>query len=89
LDEEKATLLILESGGKVLLEDREVTWRLKSIALWLKCGDENIKKFQAYAKGWKDCNNIWSLRNTKDEEVHSFNDLATLGKNHFNNLFKA
>jgi hypothetical protein len=34
-----------------LLDEKESSWRLKSIALWLQSGDENTKFFQAYAKG--------------------------------------
>jgi len=40
--------------------------------LWLSCGDENTKFFQAFAKGRKMANIVWSLRDRAGEEVSSF-----------------
>ena len=37
----------LEKRRRVLLEEKEALWRLKSHAIWLSCGDENTKFFQA------------------------------------------
>lgn len=39
-----------ESRGKAILEAQEATSRLKSRAIWLEGGNENIKLFQACAK---------------------------------------
>jgi hypothetical protein len=64
-------------------------WRLKSRAIWLSCGDENTKFFQAYAKGRKLANTIWGLRKREGEVVTSFEGLASLGIEHFSDLFKA
>ena len=69
--------------------DREETWRLKSRATWLECGDENIKKFHAYAKGRKASNTIWCLEDERGRSHESFEDMAETGVDHFQNLFKA
>ena len=49
--ESKDTLVVLVGCRNTLLLDQEETWRLKSRAIWLACGDENTKFFHAYAKG--------------------------------------
>jgi hypothetical protein len=56
--------------------------------LWLSCGDENTKFFQAFAKGRKMANTIWCLRDRAGEEVSSFKGLTKLGIEHFSELFK-
>ena len=55
----------------------------------MECGDDNTKFFQAYAKGRKQQNTIWELRNANNERVSSFEDLAAIGRSYFGNLFKA
>jgi hypothetical protein len=87
--EAKDLLYGLEKSRRVILEEREAHWRLKSRALWLACGDENTKFFQAFAKGQKMANTIWSLQNQRGEEITMYNELADLGTNHFKALFKA
>jgi hypothetical protein len=54
----------------------------------LDCGEENTKHFQAYAKGRKLYNTIWSLNDIDGRTISSFEGLAHLGKRHFHNLFK-
>ena len=56
--------------------------------LWLSCGDENTKYFQAFSIGRKMANTIWSLRDRAGEEVSSFEGLAKLGTEHFCELVK-
>jgi hypothetical protein len=63
--ETKEALLALEKKKRQLLEAKEKEWRLKSRALWLQSGDENTKFFQAYEKGRKMVNTIWSLNDTR------------------------
>jgi hypothetical protein len=87
--EEKDLLYGLEKCHRVILEEREAQWRLKSRALWLNCGDENTKFFQSFAKGRKMANTIWSLRNQRGEEITKYNELDDLGINHFKTLYKA
>jgi len=50
-EESRDHILDLEKRRQVLLGEKEARWRLKSRAIWLKVGDENTKKFQAFAKG--------------------------------------
>jgi hypothetical protein len=81
-------LKTLEAKRRKLLADKEATWRLKSRAVWLENGDENTKFFHAYAKGRKEANTIWSLKDQEDRPVTTFEGLANMGKNHFQTLFK-
>jgi hypothetical protein len=76
-------LINLETKKKKILEDREAAWRLKSRALWLECGDENTKFFQAYARSRKLTNTIWSLKDSAGRDVKSFDGLSKPGKDHF------
>lgn len=87
--EPKEELINLETKNNKILEDREATWKLKSRALWLECGDENTKFFQAYVRSRKLTNTIWGLRDFVGRDVKSFDGLEKLAKDHFQNLFKA
>ena len=87
--ESKDTLVGLMGHKNTLLLDGEETWRLKSRAIWLACGDENTKKIHAYAKGKKTLNTIWSLVDDRGRRCESFEELAENGVEHFQNLFKA
>ena len=66
-----------------MLLEKEEEWRLKSRAIWLKSGDENTKKNQAYAWGRKAANTIWDMKDEAGEKVSSFEGLAKLGVGHF------
>lgn len=83
----KEEVILLEGRRRKILGDREELWRLKSQALCLQCGDENTKFFQACAKGRNISNTIWSLQNSLGEHVTSFDGLAVVGVQHFENLF--
>lgn len=56
--ESKEAMTNLEGRRNTLLLEKEETWRLKSTAIWLACGDDNTKKFHAYAKGRRVVNTI-------------------------------
>ena len=62
---------------------------MKSRAIWLECGDENTKKFHSYARGRKALNTIWSLEDSMERSHETFEDMATLGVEHFQQLFQA
>ena len=64
-------------------------WRLKSRAIWLQCGDENTKFFQAFAKGRKFTNSIWELSSADGVQESSFEGLADMGVRYFGDLFSA
>jgi hypothetical protein len=59
----------LDKKRQILLGEKEVAWQLKSRVIWLHCGDENTKFFQAYAKGRKMVNTIWDLKGDNGETV--------------------
>jgi hypothetical protein len=84
----KEEVIRLEKRRWVLLEEKEATWRLKSRDLWLSCGDENTKYFQACAKGRKLPNTIWELNSGRGEYVMYFEGLSGMGVEHFQVLFK-
>ena len=87
--ETKDTLVGLQGHRNTILLEKEETWRLKSRALWLACGDKNTKFFHAYAKGRKDLNTIWCLEDDRGRRRESFEELDETGVEHFQNLFKA
>ena len=61
--------------------ERQEALRLKSRAIWMECGDDNTKYFHAFAKGRKQQNTIWELKNEKNETKNTFEDLTEIGKN--------
>lgn len=85
--ESKERILRLEKLRNQIMLDREEEWRLKSRAIWLKAGDENTKFFHNYARGRKNANTIWKLKNDEGREATSFESLSKMGRNHFQNLF--
>ena len=86
--EDKERLYTLESNRNKILEEREEVLRLKTRAICMECGDDNTKFFQAFAKGRKQQNTFWELRNANNEIVSSFEDLVETRKSYFENLFK-
>ena len=54
----------------------------------MECGDDNTKFFQSFAKGRKQQNTIWELKNENNETLNTFEDLAEIGKKYFENIFK-
>ena len=72
-----------------MLLDREETWRLKSTAIWLECGDDNTKFFHAYARGRKVANTAWMLLDDHGTTHDTFEGMATTGVEHFKRLYKA
>ena len=69
--------------------EKEETWRLKSRAIWLECGDDNTKFFHAYARGRKVANTVWSLKDDLGSVHDTLEGMAALGVEHFKNLYKA
>lgn len=85
----REAFIYLEAKTKIILESKEAAWKLKSSSTWLESGDENTKFFQAYTKGCKMDNTIWTLMDRDGRDLSSFKDMDALGKNHFQDLFKA
>ena len=84
----QASTRLPRNKKKKLLVEQEEVWRLKSQVICLESGDKNTKFFQAFAKGMKTQNTIWSLQNEENEEFTSFEGLTSLSTVHFKNLFK-
>ena len=78
----------MEERRNRLIKEKEEMWRLKSRAIWLKSGDENTKKFQAYAKGRKCSNTIQHLKDRDGSQEHTFEGMSRIGKNYFQELYK-
>ena len=87
--ESKEILTRLEGMHNSLLLEKEEAWRLKSRAIWLESGDDNTKNFHAYARGRMVANTIWSLRDEEGTSYVSFEEKASCGVTHFQQLFKA
>lgn len=60
---------------------------MKSRVVWLKAGDENSFFFHNYAKGRKNSNTIWKLKDEEGREANSFETLSHMGRSHFQKLF--
>ena len=78
----------MEKRRNKLIKERKESWRLKSRAIWLESGYENTKFFQDFAKGRKNFNTIWKLKDFAGNMENTFEGLSSLGKNYFQNLFK-
>ena len=85
----KDSLVRLQGRRNSILLDKEETWRLKSRAIWFKCGDENTKKNHSYARGRKAMNTIWSLEDSLGRRFETFEDMVDIGVEHFHHLFQA
>jgi hypothetical protein len=55
----------------------------------LESGDENTKFFQDFSKGRRNVNTIWQLKDSAGNMENTFEGMSSLGKNYFQNLFKA
>lgn len=87
--EAKNSLTDLEAQRSKILKEREETWRLRSKAIWLKVGDDNTNFFHNCAKGRRASNTIWKIPTDHGQFTHNFHQLAHLGNNHFQQLFRA
>lgn len=88
-EDSKTQLVLKEKCHKEILKEREELWHLKSRVIWFASRDENTKLFHAYAKGRKAHNTIWELQDDRGNMASSFEDLSSMGINHFKSLFKA
>ena len=60
--EDREKLYSLEASRNKILKERQEVLRLKHRAIWMECGDDNTKFFQAFAKGRRQQNTIWELK---------------------------
>jgi hypothetical protein len=82
------SIKLLESKKCKLLLDRQNDWRLKSRTIWLNQGDQNTKFFHNYARFRESQNTNWELSNREGEKVQGFQELAELGVQYFNDIFR-
>jgi len=87
-EEEKNTLVELESKKNSILKLRQEEWGLKSQTIWLKEGDKNSSFFHNFAKHRIICNSIWNLKTTEGCDISSQEGLKKLAFNHFKNFLK-
>ena len=55
----------------------------------MECGDDNTKFFHAYARGRKDANIVWSLKEEHGTVYDTFEGMANTAVEHFKKLYKA
>eukprot|EP00253_Pinus_taeda_P021713 PITA_21713 len=71
-----------------LLLKEELSWRLKSRALWLKEGDRNSKFFHSFANArWKSIS-IWNIRDSGGNLLSSQEEIAKEATSFFQNQYK-
>jgi len=68
--------------------DQENEWNLKIHTLWLHVRDENTKLFHEFSNQWNSINTIWKIDDPQGSIALTFEDIASVGVQHFHNLFK-
>ena len=79
-------LKVLEEELKTYLFRKEMTWRLKSRAIWLDAGDQNTKFFHKYASGRRRENTIWCIEDS-DKTVHTTEEIKRAAVKYFGALY--
>jgi hypothetical protein len=51
----------LENKRRNLILEKEKEWCLKSRAIWIEAGDENIKFFHHFANYRKNIDSVWEV----------------------------
>ena len=86
-EEDKASLIELESRKRKILLDHENEARQKSRATWLICGDDNTQFFHKFANHRENGNSIWNIRDDGGNMVEGFEAIAGAAVQHFETLF--
>ena len=86
--ETKENLIRFEGIRNSLLLEREDTWRLKSRATWLECGDDNTKFFHAYARGRKVVDTVRRLIDDQGVSHDTFEGMDNTRVEQFKSLYK-
>eukprot|EP00253_Pinus_taeda_P002419 PITA_02419 len=80
----------LELKRKHILQKRELTWRLKSRALWIRDGDKNTIFFHRYANHRRKVNSIWEIFDAEEYQVWGVNEYPMMFDEEANSaLYKA
>lgn len=77
----------MEAHKHKLLRIEEEEWRLKSRALWLKCGDNNTNFFHNFTNQRRIHNSIWDFQNELGQTISSQKDLSEAATKHFKKVF--
>ena len=77
-----------ETKRDELLVRDENLLRLKSIAIWIKEGDNNTKFFHSFPNNRRNLNTIPTIKNMNGVKVSSFKEKAEAGEEFFKNMFK-
>ena len=70
------------------MDNEEIPWRIQIRATWLAKGDNNGKKIHNHANYRKSVNTIKEVGLIDGSRENSFRDIARVGNDHFQNLFK-
>jgi hypothetical protein len=82
-EDTKSEVSNLEECRRNLLEEKQLTRRLKSMALWISKVDEDSNFFHQYAKYRKNINTIWKTKRPLGVDVCKFKDIALGRVEHF------
>eukprot|EP00253_Pinus_taeda_P022290 PITA_22290 len=86
--DKKNKIRVLTMRKNDLLLKEEITWRLKSRALWLKEGDRNSKFFHSFANARRKSNSIWNIRDSGGNLLSSQEEIANEATSFFQNQYK-
>eukprot|EP00253_Pinus_taeda_P002292 PITA_02292 len=86
--EKKIHIRALEKRKHMLLLREEASWRLKSIALWLKEGDRNTKFFHNFANARRRRNSIWKIEDGNGGFLFSQEDISNEAARFFQKQYK-
>eukprot|EP00253_Pinus_taeda_P019656 PITA_19656 len=70
------------------LRKEEEYWRLKSISLWLKAGDQNTSFFHRQYRARLSRNHIAEIKTAEGHVCKGFSQLKAAAKTHFRNLYR-
>lgn len=71
----------------MILNIEEATWRLKSRATWVKCGDNNSIFFHNFANERRVTNSIWDLEKDQGHVINTHKDLSNDVVHYFKKIF--
>ena len=78
-EEDKFSLVELETWKRNILCDREKEDRQKIKALWILCGDDNTPFFHKCVAYRKNLNSIWKIEDDYGNLFEGFEDIAGAG----------
>jgi hypothetical protein len=79
----------LEWNRFQILRWEEETWRIRSRAQWIKCGDNNTKYFHKMAKFNRNRKHVWEITNSSGVHLTDQGEIKKEAVNHFKLFFEA